>query len=212
MTKPAADALDPSKHVAIVGMQLRYPGATTLEEFWQNLRNGVESISFFNETELLAAGFPESLLADPHFVRANPQVGDTAGFDPAFFGFTPREAEVMDPQIRLMLECSWQALESAGLWERLRPKLVYGENIRHTLQFIQTGAVEAGIVALSIANVPDIRYAPIDPALYAPLNQVAVVVKRSARPELGLAFLHFLNGPEGRPIMKRYGFLLPGEF
>ena len=105
-----------------------------------------------------------------------------------------------------------QALEAAGLWERLRPKLVYGENIRHTLQFIQTGAVEAGIVALSIANVPDIRYAPIDPALYAPLNQVAVVVKRSGRPELGLAFLHFLNGPEGRPIMKRYGFLLPGEF
>ena len=116
MTKPAADALDPSKHVAIVGMQLRYPGATTLEEFWQNLRNGVESISFFNQAELLAAGFPESLLADPHFVRANPQVGDTAGFDPAFFGFTPREAEVMDPQIRLMLECSWQALESAG-WD-----------------------------------------------------------------------------------------------
>ena len=105
-----------------------------------------------------------------------------------------------------------QALESAGLWERLRPKLVYGENIRHTLQFIQTGAVEAGIVALSIANAPDIRYAPIDPALHQPLNQVAVVVKRSARPELGLAFLHFLNGPEGRPIMKRYGFLLPGEF
>ncbi len=116
MTKPAADALDPSKHVAIVGMQLRYPGATTLEEFWQNLRNGVESISFFNDAELLAAGFPESLLADPHFVRANPQVGDTAAFDPAFFGFTPREAEVMDPQIRLMLECSWQALESAG-WD-----------------------------------------------------------------------------------------------
>ncbi len=105
-----------------------------------------------------------------------------------------------------------QALESAGLWERLRPKLVYGENIRHALQFIQTGAVEAGIVALSIADVPDIRYVPIDPGLHKPLNQVAVVVKRSARPELGLAFLHFLNGPEGRPIMKRYGFLLPGEF
>jgi molybdate transport system substrate-binding protein len=105
-----------------------------------------------------------------------------------------------------------QALRSAGLWERLRPRLVYGENIRHALQFVESGAVEAGIVALSIANVPDIRAVPIDPALHEPLNQVAAVVRRSARPELGLAFIHFLNGPEGRPIMKRYGFLLPGEF
>lgn len=105
-----------------------------------------------------------------------------------------------------------EALQSAGLWERLRPKLVYGENIRHTLQFVETGAVEAGVVALSIANLPGIRSVAIDPALHRPLNQVAVVVKRSARPELGLAFIHFLNGPEGRPVMKRYGFLLPGEF
>ncbi len=114
MTKTAEPSLDLAKHVAIVGMQLRFPGATTLAEFWQNLRNGVESISFFSEAELLAAGFPAALLQDPHFVRANPHVGDTAGFDPAFFGFTPREAEVMDPQIRLMLECSWQAVEDAG--------------------------------------------------------------------------------------------------
>jgi len=53
---------------------------------------------------------------------------------------------------------------------------------------------------------------PIDPSLHAPLNQIAAVVKRSARPELALAFLQFVNGPEGRPIMKRYGFLLPGDF
>jgi molybdate transport system substrate-binding protein len=53
---------------------------------------------------------------------------------------------------------------------------------------------------------------PIDPKLHKPLNQVAAVVKRSARPDLGLAFIQFLNGPEGRPIMKRYGFLLPGDF
>jgi molybdate transport system substrate-binding protein len=105
-----------------------------------------------------------------------------------------------------------QALESAGLWERLRPKLVYGENIRHALQFVETGAVEAGLVAQSIADVPGIRAVPIDPALHRPLNQYAVVVKRSARPELGLAFIHFLVGPEGRPIMRRYGFRLPGEF
>jgi molybdate transport system substrate-binding protein len=105
-----------------------------------------------------------------------------------------------------------EALESVGVWDRVKPKLVYGENIRHTLQFIETGAVEAGIVALSVAGVPAVRYVPIDPKLHKPLNQVAAVVKRSARPDLGLAFIQFLNGPEGRPIMKRYGFLLPGDF
>src|SRR5216117_1104244 len=105
-----------------------------------------------------------------------------------------------------------QALRKAGVWEAIRPKLVYGENIRHTLQFLQTGAAEAGIVALSIANVPEIDWVPIDPRLHAPLNQATAVVRRSPRPELGLAFIQFVNGPEGRPIMKRYGFLLPGEF
>lgn len=104
------------------------------------------------------------------------------------------------------------ALERLGLWDRLKPRLVYGENVRHTLQFIQTGAVEAGIVALSIADVPEVAYVLIDPKLYTPLNQVAAVVKRSPHPELGAAFIQFVAGPEGRATMKRYGFLLPGEF
>ncbi len=114
MKTPSASSLDPQKHIAIVGLQLRYPGATTLAEFWQNLRNGVESISYFTPEEMIEAGYPPELVRSANFVRANPHVGDTAGFDPAFFGFTPHEAEVMDPQIRLMLECSWQALEDAG--------------------------------------------------------------------------------------------------
>jgi molybdate transport system substrate-binding protein len=105
-----------------------------------------------------------------------------------------------------------EALERAGVWENVKPKLVYGENIRHALQFVETGAVEAGIVALSIADAPGIRYAPIDPRLHTPLNQVAAVVKRSPHPDLGAAFIQFVNGAEGRPILKRYGFLLPGEF
>ena len=77
---------------------------------------------------------------------------------------------------------------------------------------MESGAAEAGIVALSIAGVAGIEWVPIDPALHAPLNQAVAVVRRSARPELGLAFIQFVNGPEGRPIMKRYGFALPGEF
>jgi len=105
-----------------------------------------------------------------------------------------------------------EALRKTGVWEAIRPKLVYGENIRHTLQFLQTAAVDAGIVALSVANVPEIDWVAIDPGLHAPLNQAAAVVRRSARPEVGLAFIQFVNGPEGRPIMKRHGFRLPGEF
>ena len=105
-----------------------------------------------------------------------------------------------------------QALRAVGLWDGLRPKVVYGENIRQALQFIESGAAEAGLIALSLANVPTVDYVPIDRALHAPLNQSVAVVRRSRRPELGLAFIQFVNGAEGRPIMKRYGFLLPGEF
>lgn len=105
-----------------------------------------------------------------------------------------------------------QALRKAGLWDALRPKLVFGENIRHTLQFVQAGAAEAGIVALSVAHVPEVDWVPIDASMHAPLDQAAAVVRRSPRPELGLAFIQFVNGPEGRPIMKRFGFMLPGQF
>jgi molybdate transport system substrate-binding protein len=104
-----------------------------------------------------------------------------------------------------------QALRAAGIWDAVKPKLVYGENIRHALQFIQTGAVDAGIVALSIADVPEITFLPIDPTLHAPLNQIAAVVRRSRVPELAQTFIKFVMGPEGRPVMKRFGFVVPGE-
>jgi molybdate transport system substrate-binding protein len=105
-----------------------------------------------------------------------------------------------------------QALRAVGLWDSVKAKLVYAENIRQALQYIQTGAVEAGIVALAIAGVPEIEWVAIDPTLHAPLNQAAGVLRRSGRPELGTALVQFVNGAEGRPIMKRFGFMLPGEF
>src|SRR2546426_2606785 len=139
--------------------------------------------------------------------------------------FGPRLTELrglLDPRVRHVAianpvhapygRAAEQALRNAGLWEALRPKLVFGENIRHTLQIIQTGAAEAGIVALSVADVPEIDSVPIDAAAHAPLDHVAAVARRSARPELGAAFIQFVNGPEGRPIMKRFGFRLPGQF
>jgi molybdate transport system substrate-binding protein len=123
-----------------------------------------------------------------------------------------RKIAIANPQHAPYGKAAEQALRTTGIWDSVKAKLVYGENIRHTLQFIQSGAVDAGIVALSVANVPELSAVPIDHKLHAPLNQVAAVVRRSQAPELALAFIQFVNGPEGRPIMKRFGFLLPGEF
>lgn len=105
-----------------------------------------------------------------------------------------------------------EALQSAGLWDELQPKLVLGENVRQTLQFVQTGDAPVGIVALSIAEVPEVTYTLLPAELHNPLNQSMAVIKATQNETAARAFLEFVNGPEGRPIMKRYGFLLPGEF
>jgi amino acid adenylation domain-containing protein len=103
-----------SRDIAIVGMACRFPGAHGTEAFWENLAGGTESITFFTEDELRAAGVSERDLADPHYVRARGVVEGVEMFDAPFFGYSPREAEVIDPQQRLFLECAWEAFEDAG--------------------------------------------------------------------------------------------------
>ncbi|UNT00220.1 SDR family NAD(P)-dependent oxidoreductase [Streptomyces tubbatahanensis] len=100
--------------VAVVGMALRVPGSEGPDAFWAHLAGGVESVTRFDAEELRAAGIPDSALADPHYVRAKPVLEDVAGFDARFFGLTPREAQVRDPQHRLFLESAYTALEHAG--------------------------------------------------------------------------------------------------
>ena len=95
-------------------MRGRFPGARDIEQFWQNLRNGVEGISFFSEQQVVAAGVDPSVVAMPNFVRAGGMLDDIDMFDAHFFGMSARDAEVMDPQHRLFLECAWQSLENAG--------------------------------------------------------------------------------------------------
>ncbi len=104
-----------------------------------------------------------------------------------------------------------EALLSAGVWAKVQPKLVFGENVRQALQFLQTRNVDAAIIALSVAQVPDVLYTRIDPRLYHPIIQAAAVTARSRQPDLARAFIRFVNGPQGRVIMKRLGFLLPGD-
>lgn len=105
-----------------------------------------------------------------------------------------------------------EALQSVGIWEEIQPKLVLGENVRQTLQFVQTGDAPAGIVALSVADVPEVTYTLLDGNLHNPLNQALAVIKSTPHEAAARAFIDFVNGPEGRPAMKKYGFLLPGEF
>ncbi|HEX6749441.1 MAG TPA: beta-ketoacyl synthase N-terminal-like domain-containing protein [Longimicrobium sp.] len=100
--------------VAVIGMAGRFPGASDLEAFWRNLREGVESITHFSADELRAAGIPESELADPGYVRSIGRLRDVQHFDAGFFGYSPREAEMLEPGHRLFLECAWEALEDAG--------------------------------------------------------------------------------------------------
>jgi acyl transferase domain-containing protein len=100
--------------IAIIGMSFRFPGASTLKQFWENLVGGVESISHFTEKQLLAAGVPAARLRDPNYVRARGILENIEFFDASLFGFTPREAEITDPQHRILLECAWEALEHAG--------------------------------------------------------------------------------------------------
>jgi natural product biosynthesis luciferase-like monooxygenase protein len=100
--------------VAIIGMSGSFPRAKALGEFWRNLRDGVEAISFFTDEELLAEGLDRATLADPGYVKAKGFLEDIELFDASFFGITPREAEMTDPQQRFFLECAWAALESAG--------------------------------------------------------------------------------------------------
>lgn len=100
--------------IAIIGMAGRFPGAYTIERFWHNLCNGVESVTFFSDEELLQSGISPEYINHPQYVKAKAVLDDIELFDAAFFGFNPREAELMDPQHRLFLEHAWQALEHAG--------------------------------------------------------------------------------------------------
>jgi acyl transferase domain-containing protein/acyl carrier protein len=100
--------------IAVIGMTCRLPGARNIQEFWQNLCGGVESISFFPDQELLSAGADPAVLGDPNYVKASGVLQDIDLFDAGFFGFSPREAEITDPQHRIFLECAWESLEDAG--------------------------------------------------------------------------------------------------
>ncbi len=100
--------------IAVIGLTGRFPEARNVDEFWRNLRDGVESILPLTDEELLASGVNRALLENPNYVKASSSLDDIELFDAAFFGFNPLEAAIIDPQHRFFLECAWEALENAG--------------------------------------------------------------------------------------------------
>lgn len=105
---------DPSDYIAIIAMTGRFPGAKNVTQFWENLKNGVESITHFSSDALERSGLENKLKNNPQYVGADGIIDDMDMFDANFFNIPPREAELMDPQHRLFLECCWEAMELAG--------------------------------------------------------------------------------------------------
>jgi amino acid adenylation domain-containing protein len=146
--------------IAIIGMAGRFPGAADVETFWQNLRNGVESIGHFTDDELRAAGVAEELIANPRFVGSFGSIAGFDLFDAPFFGYSAREAALMDPQQRHMLECAWEALERAGYDPHDYKGLIgiyagASANMYLFSLLTQVGYAWANTMAMFIGNVGD---------------------------------------------------------
>ena len=104
----------PAQAVAIVGLAARFPDARSLDDFWRNVRDGVESLETLGDEDLAAADVPVNVRRNPQFVAKATTLEGALLFDAGFFGLSPREAQVLDPQHRIFLECAWEALEHAG--------------------------------------------------------------------------------------------------
>lgn len=100
--------------IAVIGMACRFPGADTIEKFWENLCDGRESTTSFTDQELLDAGIDPVLFGNPCYVKAGQILPEVEMFDADYFGITSEEAEFLDPQQRHFLECAHEALERSG--------------------------------------------------------------------------------------------------
>jgi molybdate transport system substrate-binding protein len=104
-----------------------------------------------------------------------------------------------------------EALQTAGVWGAVSPKLVYGENIGQTLQYAESGNVDAAVVALSLSTQSGGRWVLIPAEMHKPLNQALAVIKGAKHEQEARRFAAFVNSAEGRAVMRKYGFVLPGE-
>jgi molybdate transport system substrate-binding protein len=102
-----------------------------------------------------------------------------------------------------------EALEKVGIGEKIKSKIIYGENVLDTQTFIRRGEVDAGIIALSLTDVPEMRCTVLRPDLHKPIRQTIAILKESKKTELAQRFVDFLGGKQGLSILEKYGFVCP---
>lgn len=155
MTDKTIDRQYSGLEIAVIGMAGRFPSAESVDDFWDNLVAGVEGISHFDDAELLATGVSQELLSDSRYVRSKGAFPGIEYFDAAFFGYTPADATILDPQVRALHEEVYHALEDAGYSAERRSEAIglflgATNNLAwetHTLRrhIEQTGVVFTGI-------------------------------------------------------------------
>jgi amino acid adenylation domain-containing protein len=155
------------EHIAIIGLAGRFPGASGVEEFWENLRNGVESISHFSDAELEVRDAAR-VTADPGYVKAHSVLEGVDLFDAEFFGIYPQEAKLMDPQHRVFLESCWEAMEDAGydasrdpsttgVFAGCSPNSYFLRQVASGSQYLEdyTGAYQVGFYPTMLGTIAD---------------------------------------------------------
>ncbi|MDR3418708.1 MAG: molybdate ABC transporter substrate-binding protein [Nevskia sp.] len=209
--------------------QRQHPGAEiravtgSSGNFFAQIRNGAPFDVFLSADLSYPKQLAEAGLADPdsltlyavgHLVlwSTNPAVDVSRGLA-VLDSAAVRKFAIANPDVAPYGRAARSALERAGLWQRLQPKLVTGENIAQTAQFVQTGNVDAGIVALSLVLAPAAagsgKYFRIPQDQYPRLDQAAIVTAQGRGNALAAVYLAFLRSPEARAVFDRYGFLLP---
>jgi molybdate transport system substrate-binding protein len=102
-----------------------------------------------------------------------------------------------------------EAMEKAGVWEKVKDKIVLGENVRQALQYVETGNVDVAIAALALVKGSDMNYETIPQELHSPIEQTMAVIKGGKSQKGGRGLADFINGPRGRAVLERYGFDIP---
>jgi molybdate transport system substrate-binding protein len=220
----AADLAPPLKHI-ITAFEAQ-PGAPSIVlvagstgMLAQQIRHGAPADIFFSAN----AAFADQLVAEHLTVHGAREVyargllvlATPAEKGAVLNGVTDlrrddiRRIALANPRHAPYGQAARQALEATGLWDSLSPKLVFAENVQQAAQFVRSGSADAGIVARSMAG-PDLRWVLVDRRLYAPLDQVAVVLARTPHPALASSFVDYVIRGGGRPVMEQFGFEMPG--
>jgi molybdate transport system substrate-binding protein len=191
--------------------------------FFAQIQNGAPFDVFLSADmsyprQLVKAGLADeaslTLYATGHIVlwTTNPAVDVGQGLG-VLAGDRVKKFAIGNPEVAPYGRAARSALQSAGLWDKLQPKLVSGENIAQTAQFVQSGNVDAGIVALSLVNAPKVagtgKYFLIPENQYPTLEQGGVITAQGRNNPAAKAYIEFLRSPQARAVFDKYGFLLP---